>query len=185
MLRHALKEWAVICRALAAGRQAVLLRKGGIAETAGEFRVEHDRFWLLPTYVHQQRAGIKPEALPLLAEVEADRPPEARLRLDHFAEVARVHHLADASRLASLHLWSEETIQSRFTYRQPGLFLLAVRVYRSDHIHEIADTPHYAGCRSWVELDEELPTGEAQPVLDDGSFLDLLQRLESLLASGM
>src|SRR5262245_14779044 len=128
MLRHALKEWAVICRALAVGRQAVLLRKGGIAETAGEFRVEHDRFWLLPTYVHQQRAGVKSEALPLLAEAEADGPPEGRLRLHYFAEVARVHHLGDASllpRLASLHLWSEETIQSRFTYRQPGLFLLA------------------------------------------------------------
>ena len=33
MLRHAFKEWAVICKALAEGRQALILRKGGIAVT--------------------------------------------------------------------------------------------------------------------------------------------------------
>jgi hypothetical protein len=37
----ALKEWAVICQALAEGRQTILLRKGGIAEPGGAFRVEH------------------------------------------------------------------------------------------------------------------------------------------------
>ena len=35
-------------------RQAILLRKGGSAEAGGELRVEHTRFWLFPTYVHQQ-----------------------------------------------------------------------------------------------------------------------------------
>ena len=61
-LPHAFKEWAVICRALAEGKQALILRKGGIAETGGEFAVEHTRFWLFPTYTHQQRDGIRPEA---------------------------------------------------------------------------------------------------------------------------
>jgi len=32
MLAQAFKEWAVICRALAVGKQSLLLRKGGIAE---------------------------------------------------------------------------------------------------------------------------------------------------------
>ena len=31
MLKHAFKEWAVICQALATGRQALVLRKGGVA----------------------------------------------------------------------------------------------------------------------------------------------------------
>ena len=39
MLKDAFKEWAVICRALAEGRQALILRKGGIAEAGGDFRV--------------------------------------------------------------------------------------------------------------------------------------------------
>src|SRR5205809_4400346 len=96
-LRHALKEWAVICRALAEGRQAILLRKGGIAEAGGEFQVEHTRFWLYPTYVHQQREGVQPEALPLLERAEARRPPPGVLRLEHFAEVGGLYHVHDVA----------------------------------------------------------------------------------------
>src|SRR5438477_10134312 len=110
MLRHALKEWAVICRALEEGRQAILLRKGGIAEDAGEFRVEHTRFWLFPTYVHQQRNGIKPEAMPLLEDVEKSRPSANVVRLAHFAEVTGVYHvhqLFGVLLLEDMHVWSE------------------------------------------------------------------------------
>src|SRR5581483_2742361 len=123
-MRHALKEWAVICKALAEGRQALVLRKGGIAEAGSEFQLEHDQFWLFPTYVHQQQAGIKPEARPLLEQAEAERPPLGVLRLSHFATVEGVYHvhsLAGALRLADLHLWSMEAVQSRFAYRSPGL----------------------------------------------------------------
>src|SRR5437016_3381165 len=110
MLNHAFKEWAVICQALATGRQALILRKGGIAESGDEFRLEHTRFWLFPTYTHQQRDGIRPEARPLLEQAEAERPPAGMLRLAHFAEVAGVYHVHDivgALRLAGLHIWSE------------------------------------------------------------------------------
>ena len=47
---QALKEWAVVCRALEEGRQIVLLRKGGILEYRQSFKVKHDRFLLFPTY---------------------------------------------------------------------------------------------------------------------------------------
>src|SRR5947209_3948644 len=93
MLKQAFKEWAVICRALAEGRQALLLRKGGIEDPGGRFRLEHERFWLFPTYVHQQRAGIKPEAVPLLEQAEAERPPSGIVRLSHFVEVAGIYHV--------------------------------------------------------------------------------------------
>src|SRR4051794_36210007 len=95
MLSHAFKEWAVICHALAAGKQSLILRKGGVAEEGGEFAVEHNRFWLFPTYTHQQRDGIQPEALPWLAEVEGQRPPSDRVRISHFAEVTGIYHVHD------------------------------------------------------------------------------------------
>ena len=41
MLKYAFKEWAVVCRALTEGKQALILRKGGIAETGGRFQLEH------------------------------------------------------------------------------------------------------------------------------------------------
>jgi hypothetical protein len=184
MLKHAFKEWAVICRALAEGRQALILRKGGIAEASDEFRLEHTRFWLYPTYAHQQRKGVRPEALPLLEQVESDRPPAGIIRLAHFAEVAGVYHALDvvgALKLAGLHLWSNETVEARFFYRQPGLYVLPVRVYRAPQVFELPDAAYYAGCRSWVELERELPTESATPVLDDGAFRELLHTLDVLL----
>ena len=184
MLRHALKEWAVICRALAEGRQAILLRKGGVAEAGGEFQVEHTRFWLFPTYVHQQREGIKPEALPFLEQAEAERPPEGVLRLCHFAEVAGVYHVHDVAsvlKLSDLHLWSEATAHSRFAYRRPGLYVLPVRVYRAAQAVEVPDAPEYAGCKSWVELQRELPTDGAAPVLGAEAFRGLLRTLDERL----
>src|SRR5262249_45034836 len=125
MLQHAFKEWAVICRALAEGRQALLLPKGGLAGPGGEVQVQHPRFWLSPTYVHQQEEGVRPEALPLLEQVKAERPPAGVVRLTHFAEVTgayHVHDLVPTLMLAHLHLWSEETVRKRFAYRSPGLF---------------------------------------------------------------
>ncbi|HEV3119910.1 MAG TPA: DUF1802 family protein [Gemmataceae bacterium] len=184
MLKDAFKEWAVICKALAEGKQALILRKGGIAEEGGEFRVEHTRFWLFPTYVHQQSTGVKPEALPLLQQAEAERPPAGIIRLTHYAEVAGVYHLHDmvgALRIRLLHLWSDETVYARFQYRTPGLFVMPVRVFRAAQVFDLPETPYYAGCRSWVELERELPTGGATPVLSDAAFKDVMRELDTLL----
>jgi hypothetical protein len=184
MLKHAFKEWAVICRALAEGRQALILRKGGVAETGGDFAVEHTRFWLFPTYVHQKPEALKPEALPLLHSAEADRPPAGAVRLSHFAEATGAYHVRDlvgALKIDRLHLWSRETVEARFRYRQPGLFVLPVRVYRVPETFEVPDTAYYAGCKSWVELEKELPTVGAAPVLDDDAFRDVTRLLELLL----
>ncbi|MCS6850864.1 MAG: DUF1802 family protein [Gemmataceae bacterium] len=183
-LRPALKEWAVICRALALGRQAILLRKGGVAEPGGGFELAHRRFWLYPTYVHQQRGGIRPEAEPLLEEVEADRPPQGRVRLSHFADVRGVYDVRDLPSLLVLapwHVWSEETVRSRFAYRRPGLYVVAVQVWRVPHPYEVPERPEYAGCRSWLDLAEDLPTAGAQPVLGDDALRELLRRLDTIL----
>jgi hypothetical protein len=183
-MKHAFKEWAVICKALAEGQQALILRKGGIAEEQGEFRLEHTRFWLYPTFVHQQRAGIKPEALSLLEAAEAEKPPASTLRLSHFAEVAGVYHvhtLATALMVQPLHLWSMETVTQRFHYRTPGLYVIPVRIYRVPQAAELADLPRYAGCKSWVELEQDVPTEGATPVLAEEKFNALLRELDSLL----
>jgi hypothetical protein len=184
MLRHAFKEWAVICRALAEGRQGLILRKGGIAETAGLFEIEQTRFWLFPTYVHQQRDGIHPTALPLLEEVERQKPPEGMVRLSHFAEIGGIYRVRDltlALLLGHLHLWSDETVRARFAYRGPGLYVLPVRVYQAANAVELPMTPYYQGCKSWVELEKELPTEGARPVLSDADFHDVQRSLDLLL----
>jgi hypothetical protein len=184
MLRVAFKEWAVICRALAEGRQALILRKGGIAETGGQFKPEHTRFWLYPTFAHEKPDGIKPEAAELLRAADADRPAAGKVRLSHFAEVHgvyQVRQLFGALLLDDLHLWSEATVRQKFEYRSPGLYVLPVRVYRVATPGEVIENPAYAGCRTWVELNHALPTAGATPVLTDAAFNDVLDAIDSRL----
>jgi hypothetical protein len=184
MLQVAFKEWAVICRALADGKQALILRKGGIAETDGEFRLEQRRFWLFPTFAHQQNSGIREDARPLLEEVLAERPAAGLVRLSHFAEVTgiyKIHEFLPAMMISHLHLWSDETVEQRFAYRSPGLNVFSVRVYRAAQVHEIADTPAYQGCRSWVQLEQPLETDPATPVLSDADYHDVQVSLDLLL----
>ena len=185
MLQHAFKEWAVICEALAQGQQSIILRKGGVAEHEGEFNVEQTRFWIYPTYTHQQNDGISDEAKTLLPTVQANRPAAGILRLQLWAEVTGIYRIREelpALLLSHLHCWSEEVVRKRFNYRTPGLNLLVVRVYRSPEVHEIAELPAYAGCRSWVELTTPLSTEGSTPVLDDNSYRIVQRQLDLLLS---
>src|SRR5262249_52218678 len=107
-LQHAFKEWAVICEARSQGMQSLILRKGGIDEQTGEFSVDQMRFWLYPTYVHQQNDGVNEDARALLPQVEANRPPAGTLRLQLWAEVVNAYRVREelpALLLAHLHCW--------------------------------------------------------------------------------
>jgi hypothetical protein len=185
MLQHAFKEWAVICEALAQGMQSLILRKGGVDEPEGEFGVEQTRFWLYPTFSHQQNEGINDETRPLLQQVEAKRPPAGKVRLELWAELTGIYRIREelpALLLSHLHCWSEETVRKRFNYRMPGLHLLVVRVHRAPTAHEIAELAEYEGCRSWVDLQTPLPTEGSTPVLDDESFRIVQKQLDLLLS---
>ena len=58
-INNALKEWAIAINALETGKTIMLLRKGGIREKGGSFRVAHNRVLLYPTYEHQQAVMLK------------------------------------------------------------------------------------------------------------------------------
>lgn len=186
MLSIAFKEWAVICRALAEGRQSLILRKGGIAEADGQFRPEHDRFLLYPSFFHEQhRTGIKPDLLPLLEAAEAEKPPAGVIRFTHFATVPALFHVTDLDKalaLDGLHGWTADTVRQRFNYRSPGLYVFAVRVYRLPAPVDVTERPEYAGCKTWVELDAGIRTEGAVPVLSDEAFAGQLKQITAVLA---
>jgi hypothetical protein len=184
MLHHALKEWAGVCLALAEGRQSLILRKGGIAEPQGEFQPEHRRFWLYPTFTHQQTEGIKPEDASFIARAESERAPAGTVRLSHFAEVAGIYHVQDlvpVLMLGHLHILSEEIVRARFRYRTPGIHVLALRVYQCQQPLDVPEAPAYAGCRTWVELEGALPTEGAVPVISEADFRNLMRTLDTIL----
>jgi hypothetical protein len=182
MIQHALKEWAAVCRALAAGRQSILLRKGGIADA--EFRLEATRFWMWPTYVHQAETGVRSEERRFQDEAERDRPASGTVRLTEWAEVTGIYQVRDpiiAQMLAHLHVWSDEAIAKRYAYRTPGVDVLSVRVHRMPAAIEIAETAEHVGCKSWVDLGRGYATDGATAVLTDAEYRDVVGQLDTLL----
>lgn len=165
--RFALKEWASVCAAIAAGRQSVLLRKGGIDEGPGGFRVQHEEFWMYPTRFHQQPDELAPDAATFLDDPAAAPPPDGVVRLSLYAVATRVERVNDPERLAGFagrHILSESAVQERFQYRAPGLFVIELQTYRREKPHEIEDRPEFAGCHSWVDLGAELEVDRLTPV---------------------
>lgn len=153
--RVAFKEWGAICRALATGRQDVILRKGGIVEPGGGFRPDHARFLLLPTFLHQSPESLIPAARDLLDDIDADRPPEGTVVFRHTATVVaarRIVRLEDLAPYRSRHVWSDAVVAERFHRWHDELHVLDVEV---DPLPEPLVLPWrdaYGGCKSWVEL---------------------------------
>jgi hypothetical protein len=184
--RIAFKEWAAVCAALADGRQTLILRKGGIHEGPDGFRPEHGEFWLFPTYLHEAPDAVVDEAHELLDRVQRDQPPPEIARLGLYAVVQGVIELNELEQVYSLagqHIWSPRTVASRFHYRRPGLFLLLVRVHRLANPVELPNSPHFAGCRTWVEFPCDIPTTGAEPVLSDAAFARACEQMREAVAS--
>ncbi len=184
--RVALKEWAVLCQELGAGRQVVLLRKGGIREPAKGFSVEHDEFFLFPTYVHQSGDELSDRARAALPDVNRAAPPASILRLELYATVAAVTEVTNLDvlrRLDGQHALAWPAVERRFHYRHPGLHVIAVRVYRLPQPLVVPNVARYDGCRSWVPLESECSTTGCQPVLAETEFHQRLSTVQQALGS--
>ena len=73
--------------------------------------------------------------------------------------------------LESEHVWTAPLLDMRFNYKpQNPLYLMLVRTYRLAEPREVENTPAYAGCKSWVPLDEAIATAGATPAIDDATF---------------
>jgi hypothetical protein len=170
-LQVALKEWAVVCRALETGRQLMLLRKGGIYEAEGEFQVENRQFLLFPTYVHQNLNMLKPTDQSGF-EPHSEEPGEVAISaVGVVSDIIELKSRQQMNRIDDEHVWTAPLIDMRFNYRPENpLYLLIVRAYRLHAPITLANTPAYAGCKSWVPLELPVETGDALPVLDDVKF---------------
>lgn len=159
-LAIAFKEWAGVCDALASGRQAIILRKGGIEEGPRGFVPEHPAFWLYPTFVHEGEQGLK------VASTTPRPADPGVVPIGALAVVESVERIDDLDMLLgldTLHVWTEETVRKRFEYRKPGLWVLGVRAYRRDEPWRVEVTPAQLGCKSWVPLERPLATAGLSP----------------------
>jgi len=202
----AFKEWAVTVRALAEGEQLVTLRKGGMRETGKHFRLEHDRFFLYPTFDHQRsdlvRESHQPELRRALEEgVWADGEPPLnglgydagieqpdRVRIRAWAEVAG-HWTIDDPRcvdaLSPYYVWTTDYAEKRLAWRRRHpLHVILLRTYRIPRPVTVKVRDEHNGGRSWLEITRDLPF-EGTPVLSDDEFDRASEEIEAIVHGGV
>lgn len=175
-LSYALKEWAVAVEALEHGETALVVRKGGIREKA--FAVPKARFLFFKGYEHQKEEQLKPayhDLLRSIPEMKDDGP----VIFTSFAEVHAAYEISEAEELEALelhHIWTHEYAESRLKWRpKKPLTVLVLRTYLLPEPVELEYRTEYGGCKSWIELSENVPAAGARPALDDASFEELVR----------
>ena len=170
----ALKEWAVAVRTLGRGEQILILRKGGIHRDDRDFRLVHPEFLLYPTYEHQKKELVKPGFHRTLDETRSEGDIAGLVDLTFFCHVTDRFEVRDESLLDSIsdfHIWTGEYARRRLHWRpkQP-LTVALLRVYELQQPQALPVLDEYAGCKSWVELGQDVPLGLMTPVLDDFEY---------------
>lgn len=183
----ALKEWAVVLKALEEGKQTILLRKGGIQEEGGEFKPEHPEFFLYPTFEHETPAAIKADWRPRLAAIEKENKDPKRIHFRLYCTVDRVEKVTDweaCKRLIPFTVMSDEAIEKRFNYGDwQGVYVFIVRVYTLPVPMDLPVKPSYEGCKSWVPLETSMFTAGSMSVLPDGAWPFTRDKISKVLHS--
>ncbi|HLX65050.1 MAG TPA: DUF1802 family protein [Planctomycetota bacterium] len=169
----ALKEWAVVCDELLAGRQVVLLRKGGIFEQKKGFQIEHDTFFFYSNTEHQSREQLKPDFHARLDSYGPTARVSGKITVAGFGRAIDIVKTADSSKLRALEpltCWTQALFDMRINYKpEKPNYVVTVRAYKLPRPIEVPYHEDYAGCHSWVPLKAELDA-TGTPVLDDDEF---------------
>jgi hypothetical protein len=197
----AFKEWAVTVRALAEGEQLITLRKGGLREEGRGFKLEHQRFFLYPTFDHQRNdlvrdahrpelrraleEGVWPDGEPPAQALTRDGgiPQPERVRVRAWAEVADHFTITDPrtlNELSPFHVWTTDYAEKRLSWkRHHPLHVLLLRTHRIPRPVTVRVRDEFGGCRSWLEITRDLPF-EGTPVLSDAEFASVRETIASI-----
>jgi hypothetical protein len=175
----ALKEWSAAVHAMLAGRQTVLLRKGGIHEK--RFDLTAGEFVFFPTVAHEHAERVRPDHRDLLAMAGADSTEDevvVRAGAKVVAAVA-VERPEGIDELADTHIWTAESVRSdRLDFRpKHRLTVLVVQARPLVEPLRLRREPSWAGCKSWVELPVSLDW--ADPVHDDAVLAAIAERVRA------
>ena len=170
----ALKEWAVAVKALAKGEQILILRKGGIHRADKQFRVVHPEFLLYPTYEHQRSDLVKPDSQGDLERTIVESGDNGTVKFGYWCEVTDKFEVSGQDALdgiAPYHIWTTDYANKRLHWRpkQP-LTVALLRVYAMPQSQSLPVLGEYGGCKSWVDLAQDIELGDMTPVLTDGDY---------------
>ena len=197
----ALKEWAIVCKAIEDGKQVLLFRKGGIMEYRNGFELKHKVFFLFPTFEHQSIDSIQSEYREELAVLKQQQQQKDNtqslnqkennisneknskvtqdiINISLFVEITHFIEINDISKLEKLekyHIWNLDYVKMRFNYNpKKPLYLLMLRAYKLNEPIEIQNSPEWSGCKSWIQFDLK------DVIIKGNQINDLSQHLEYL-----
>jgi hypothetical protein len=180
-----LKEWAVTSAALGRGEQVLMLRKGGIREDGRHFKIEHEQFLLYPGLFHEGELLLKPDYRGLLDET-ADADFAKEISFSVYCELVETIEISEEHQVRALdafHIWSKEFAVKRFKWKpRHPLKLMIVRAYRLETPSTVAVGEGYAGCKSWVDLSDEIDLANLTPALSDSEFDTQVSKIHEALA---
>jgi len=199
----AFKEWAVTVRALSEGEQLLTLRKPGAGEQ--DHDLEHDRFFLYPTFDHQHNDLVRPSHHPELDRaleegVWPDEEPHARallqdggipqpdrVRIRAWAEVAELITIENpkvVDGLSPFYVWTTDYASKRLGWKPRNpLQLVLLRVHRIPRPVTVRVREEYHTSRSWAEIDRDLPF-EGTPVMADEEFERASDEIRAICSGG-
>lgn len=186
---YALKEWDIAIQALEQGKTIMLLRKGGIREQGGKFKVDHEKILLYPTFEHQNPTLLKPEYENFVQPVVSGWHPET-VKISSFAEITNIllwNNAQNESLINSLikyHIWNQAFIRDRLQFKpDKPLYILLLRTYKLSKIYDIPYHPSYGGCRSWIELQKMISLENMLPVLTQEDYDQQVSTIHQILQS--
>jgi hypothetical protein len=166
----ALKEWAIVCKALESGNQILSFRKGGIMEFRNGFELKFKNFFLSPTFEHQAKESIRMDYHTTLDELDRKNGldnnktlPDSNktIEITSFVEITHFSEVPDLDTLKKLenfHIWTDDYLKSRFDYNpKKPLYLLLLRVYKLNNPIKLMNKPEWIGCKSWIQIDSHDP----------------------------
>jgi hypothetical protein len=178
MERIGFKEWSAVCRAIACGRQSIIIRKGGIAEGRDGFSFRHSEFYLFPTWFHEEAEKITESQFASPASPAADMTIQCAVRVEWSGVVTDWPIARD---LAPFHILREEVVRERFEYKgSPGIQVAFVRAFRLWKPWTFPNEKRFGGCRSWIELPEPTIDCELTPVLSEAQIDARLTKVEQI-----
>jgi len=181
MISAALKEWAIVCKALEDGRQVLLLRKGGIMEYRQGFEIKHHDFFLYPTFEHQSKEFIQSDYANNLDILLQNAPKTGINRITSYAHVVAVKQVSDKlvlQRLHKYHIWNDQYVNVRMNYNaKRPMHVILLRVFKLNNPIELDVKSEWSGCKSWIPIESSFASpyqqhNQQQNNSNDGSIYD-------------
>ncbi|MGN6348151.1 MAG: DUF1802 family protein [Candidatus Nitrosocosmicus sp.] len=174
----ALKEWAIVCKAIEDGKQVLLFRKGGIMEYRNGFELKHKVCFLFPTFEHQSIDSVRSEYIKELEFLQNQQQPQKTIenesrvsakeknntiqniiKINSIVEITYFNEINDINKLKELekfHIWNIDYVKMRFNYNpKKPLYLLLLRAHKLKEPINISNRSEWSGCKSWIQFDME------------------------------